>query len=306
VELLGNFEIFDISHTGQLLGANNNGGTEVRARARGAGQEADLFAADYSFPSDLSDDGKLLLGTDTGEGGGANLAFYLQGTDGSPPIWLGEGDGQALSPDRRLALAVLTRSQPQRLIVVPVGAGETRTLEPGPVTQYLRAVWDSTGRRVLFAGVDTQDSLRVYVQDIAGGPPRAVTADGVGLAKIGRPVSTDGQRMVAIGPDEIPALYPLAGGEPTAIPGLGRDDVVLCWTTDGHGLLVARYESEGVPPRIERVDLATGHTRSWNRTLRPPPAGLQSTRILVTPDGESYAYSYLRAQSDLYVASSLR
>jgi eukaryotic-like serine/threonine-protein kinase len=306
MELLSNFEIFDVSHAGQVLGAINNGGTEVHARARGAAAEADLFAADYSFPSDLSDDGKLVLGTDTGEGGGANLSFYLQGTDGSPPIWLGEGDGQALSPDRRLTLAVLTRAQPQRLIVVPVGAGETSTLDPGPVTQYLRAVWDGTGRRVLFAGVDKQDSLRVYVQDIAGGPPKAVTTEGVGLAKVGRPVSPDGQRMVAIGPDEIPALYPLAGGEPVAIPGLGRDDLVLCWTTDGRGLLVARYESEDAPPRIERVDLATGQTRPWNRSLRPPPAGLQSTRVLVTPDGESYAYSYMRAQADLYVASNLK
>ena len=306
-ELLGNFEIFDVSHTGQVLGANNTGGTEVRARARGAAEEADLYAADYSFPSDLSDDGKLVLGTDTGEGGGANLSFYLQGTDGSPPIWLGEGDGQALSPDRRLALAVLTRSQPQRLIVVPVGAGETRTLDPGPITEYRRAVWDGTGRRVLFAGVDKQGSLRVYVQDVAGGPPRAVTPDGVELAKIGRPVAPDGERMAAIGPDDIPALYPLAGGEPVIIPGVGRDDVVLSWTTDGRALLVAKYdEGDDVPPRIERVDLATGQTRPWKGSLRPPPAGLQSTRILVTPDGESYAYSYLRAQADLYVASNLR
>jgi hypothetical protein len=111
--------------------------------------------------------------------------------------------------------------------------------------------------------------------------------------------------MVGLDPDDIPALYPLAGGEPVAIPGLGRDDVVLCWTTDGHGLMVARYESDA-PPRIERVDLKTGQTRPWNRSLRPPPAGLQSTRILVTPDGESYAYGYLRMMDDLYLASGLK
>ena len=196
--------------------------TEIRARARGATEEAELPAADLSFLSDLSDDGTQVLGTDTGEGGGPNFAFYLQKTDGSPPVWLGEGDGQALSPDGRFVLAVLVHAKPEQLIVVPTGAGETRTLEPGPVVRYSRAVWDPTGRRVVFSGFDEQDVERVYVQDADGGPPRAVTTDDVGLPRIGRPVSPDGRRVVALGPDGLPALYPLAGGEPVALPGSAR------------------------------------------------------------------------------------
>jgi hypothetical protein len=173
--------------------------------------------------------------------------------------------------------------------------------------QYSRAVWDNTGRRVVFSGVDKQDSLRVYVQDLEGGPPKAVTPADVGLGKLGRPVSPDGRRVVAIGPDDLPALYPLAGGDPIAIPGLGKDDVTLCWVPDGRALMVARYEeSEDAPPRIERVDVTTGKTRPWDRIRRAAPGGLQSTRILVTPDGESYAYSYLRTQSDLYLTSKLK
>src|SRR5436190_21698770 len=109
----------------------------------------------------MSDDGKLVLGTDIGENAGPNFRFYVQQTDGSPALWLGEGDGQALSPDGRLALAVLAHTQPQQLIIVPTGAGETRTLEPGVVTQYKRAVWDTTGRRVVFSGIDEENSERV-------------------------------------------------------------------------------------------------------------------------------------------------
>ena len=40
---------------------------------------------------------------------------------------------------------------------------------------------------------------RFYVQDVAGGPPRAVTEDDVALPRIGRPVSPDGRRVVARG-----------------------------------------------------------------------------------------------------------
>src|SRR5436190_1547747 len=182
----------------------------------------------------MSDDGKLVLGTDVGENAGPNFRFYVQRTDGSPALWLGEGDGQALSPDGRFALAVLAHAQPQQLVIVPTGAGETRTLEPAGVAQYKRATWDPSGRRVVFWGVDQQDAWRVYVQDVAGGPPRAVTAEGVRLG-------------------------------------------------------------------------ASGRMRPWSPLNRPVPSAiLAQPRMLVTPDGESYAYNYARSLSDLYLMSNLK
>jgi len=301
----GTFQLLDVSSRGQILGAQLTVWTEIRGRARGASEEAELPAADLSFLSDMSDDGTQILGTDVGQGGGPHFAFYVQKTDGSPPVWLGEGDGQALSPDGRFVLAVLVHAKPEQLIVVATGAGETRTLEPGPVVRYSRAVWEPTGRRVVFSGFDGQDVERVYVQDADGGPPRAVTADDVGLPRIGRPVSPDGRRVVALGADGLPALYPLAGGDPVAVPGLVETDVPICWTPDGRELLVVRYEE--TPPRVERVEVASGRARPWNRLGRAAPTGLQGQyRILVTPDGESYAYSYTRQVSDLYVTSPLR
>jgi hypothetical protein len=299
----GTFQLLDVSPRGQVLGAQLTVWTEIRARARAAPEEAELPAADLSFLSDLSDDGTQVLGTDVGQGGGPHFAFYVQKTDGSPPAWLGEGDGQAISPDGRFVLAVLVHTSPQQLIVVPTGAGETRTLEPGPVVRYSRAVFDPTGRRVVFAGIDQQDAERVYVQDLDGGPPRAVTAEDVGLPRIGRPVSPDGRQVVALGPEGLPALYPLSGGDPSVIPGLGETDVPICWTPDGRELLVARYEV--TPPRVERVLVTTGRVRPWNRLGRSAPTGLQGQyRILVTPDGESYAYGYTRQVSDLYLTSA--
>jgi serine/threonine protein kinase/Tol biopolymer transport system component len=206
-ELAGNFGISDVSRRGQLLGLQLSGETQTRARGRGAIEEAELPAADMSYLSDLSDDGAQILGTDTGEGGGPSFSFYVQKTDGSAPVWLGEGDGQSISPDGRRVLAVL-HAKPEQLIVVPTGAGETRTLEPGPIVRYSRAVWDPTGRRVVFSGFDGNDVERVYLQDVDGGPPRAVTTEDVSLPRIGRPVSPDARRVVALGPDGLPALYP--------------------------------------------------------------------------------------------------
>jgi hypothetical protein len=305
MEVPGNLDLRDVSPRGQLLVSRATLWTETRARFRNSPEEAELPAADMSFLSDLADDGTLVLGTDTGQGGGPNFSFYVQKTDGSAPVWLGEGDGQTLSPDGRFALAVLLQSKPQQLVVAPTGAGEVRALEPGDVARYTRAVWDSSGRRVVFAGIDGQDHERLYVQDVDGGPPRAVTGEGVTLAKVGRPVSPDDRRVVALGPDDVPALYPLAGGEPVAVPGLGELDVPICWTPDGRELFVARYEN--TPATIERVDVSSGRTRPWAASGRAPASGLWGqNRILVTPDGESYAYSQVRRMSDLYLTSPLK
>jgi len=301
----GGFQLFDVSSRGQILGAQLTVWTEIRARVRGAAEEAELPAADLSFLADISDDGTQILGTDVGQGGGPHYAFYLQKTDGSPPVWLGDGDGQAISPDGRSVLAVLIHTTPQQLIVVRTGAGEARTLEPGPVVRYTRAVFDSSGRKVVFSGIDSHGAEHVFVQELDAGPPRAVTSDDVGLPRIGRPVSPDGRRVVALGADGLPALYPLAGGNPQAVPSLVETDVPICWTPNGRELLVARYEK--TPPRVEYVDVTSGRTRPWNRLGRAAPTGLQGQyRILVTPDGESYAYSYTRQVNDLYLTSPFR
>jgi Tol biopolymer transport system component len=301
----GSFQLLDVSKRDQILGGQLTIWTEIRARARGADAEAELPAADLSYLADITDDGTQILGTDVGQGGGPHYAFYVQKTDGSPPVWLGEGDGQAISPDGRFVLAVLIHTTPQQLVVVPTGAGETRTLEPGPVVRYTRAAWDPSGQRVVFSAIDGQDSERVFVQDLEGGPPRAVTSDDVGLPRIGRPVSPDGRRVVALGPEGLPALYPLAGGDPETVPGLGEADVPICWTPDGRELLVARYVES--LPRVERVDVASGRARPWTWLGRAAPTGLQGqSRILVTPDGESYAYSSTRQINDLYLTSPLK
>jgi Tol biopolymer transport system component len=299
------WSLADASPRGEMLVLRSTSWTEVRARAKGAWEEIELPAADLSFLSDLADDGSRVLGTDIGRGSGPNYRFYVQRTDGSAPVWLGEGDGQALSPDGRFALALLTRTSPPQLVVVPTGAGGARVLEPGPLTEYRRAVWDPTGRRVVICGSEREGERRIYVQDVSGGPPRPVTSVGVELLKIGRPVTPDGTRVVATGPDGIPALYPLAGGQPAEVPGLGEEDVPLCFTPDGRELFVARYEE--TPPLVERVEIATGKTRPWTGLRRSTPSGLSSDYwCLVTPDGASYAYSYFRSMGDLYLVTGLK
>jgi eukaryotic-like serine/threonine-protein kinase len=305
-EAAGGFILLDAGHDGRAIGTRPTTWTETRARGRGAKEEAELPAADLSFLADLSDDGTTILGTDIGNGGGPNFRFYVQSTDGSAPVWLGEGDAQSLSPDRRQVLAVLRHTKPEQLVIVPTRAGEARPLERGPVVEYRRAVWDNSGKRVVFAGVDVKGEERVYVQGASSGSPLQVSPELASLPMMGRPVSPDGERVIVIGSEGLPAIQAFRGGAPSPLPGLGELDLPLCWTRDGRELIVARYEDAPTPPRIERVEVATGRARTMPTLTRSAPSGLGSQyRILVTPDGESYAYSYQRRMDELYISSKL-
>jgi hypothetical protein len=62
-----------------------------------------------------------------------------------------------------------------------------------------------------------------------------------------------------------------------------------------------------VPTRLVRIELATGKRTPW-KSLRPAdPAGIVLIyNVLLTPDGEGYAYTYGRYLQDLYLVEGLR
>jgi len=99
-------------------------------------------------------------------------------------------------------------------------------------------------------------------------------------------------------------LYRVDGGPSRAVEGLVPGDHVLAWSQDGRSLLVCR---DGIPLRIERLELATGRRELW-KTLAPPDAAsaYYIGPILVTRDGGHWAYSVNRAaSSELWQLSGL-
>jgi hypothetical protein len=64
--------------------------------------------------------------------------------------------------------------------------------------------------------------------------------------------------------------------------------------------------TQGIPSRVSRVKVGTGARRPWRTVIPPDPTGVvRIFPVLVTPDGRSYAYSYGRYLSTLYVVSGL-
>src|SRR5262245_17282205 len=124
----GILELYDMSRDGRVLLAHHNITQRLVGLAPGAASEIDLSWLDRSSAADLSPDGTTLLITEDGEGAGVSPAVYLRTTDGAPAAKIGEGEGVALSPDKRWALTRRTEGGRGRLWLVPTGPGETRPI----------------------------------------------------------------------------------------------------------------------------------------------------------------------------------
>jgi DNA-binding winged helix-turn-helix (wHTH) protein/Tol biopolymer transport system component len=301
--MAGALTLQDVSRDGRVLLTRQNTRIGIICLPPGETRERDLAWLDWSLARDLSDDGRTLLFTEAGEGGGATYGVYVRGTDGSPAVRLGNGSALALSPDGKWALARST-DPPTRLILLPTGVGEPRALESAPLSYQQWACWFPDSRRILFTANAPGRGSQLFLQDVSGGPPRCITphVEGVYLTTP-HAISPDGTLIAAVGPDEKLHLYGAEGSYRDA-PGLAVGDAPIRWAVDGRSLFV--YSRRELPARLYLLDLATGVKTLRHEIMPPDPTGVvEILRVLLTPGGESYAYTYTRDLSDLYVVSGL-
>jgi Tol biopolymer transport system component len=294
--------IHDISRDGRVLLSHDAETVGFLASASGEGKERDLSWLDYGNPNDISLDGKTVIFSESGEGGGQGYSVYLRKTDGSPAVRLGEGAGASLSPDGKWAASIFHNTTDAQVILYPTGAGEPRLLSSeGLKVRGVR--WLPDGRRLLFGGVEEGHGLRMFVRDVEGGKPRAVTPEKYGGLS---GISPDGKRFIVRAPDRRFVVYPLEGGEPTPIPGLAPDDSIAGWTADERFVYVRRG-GQSFPARIDRLDITTGHAEKWKDLAPADMTGLISVRTpRIAPDGRSYTYSAARVLSALFLVDGVK
>ncbi len=62
-----------------------------------------------------------------------------------------------------------------------------------------------------------------------------------------------------------------------------------------------------IPTKLYRYDVASGRKELWRELAPADRAGLNTiARAVVTPDGQTYAYSYLRVLSYLQLVDGMR
>jgi Tol biopolymer transport system component len=256
---------------------------------------------------DLSADGTQVSFDDWGSAAGAAGLAYLRKTDGSSAIKLGQWGEPVLSPDGTRILAFDSATLGTvRFALLPTGVGELQRLTAGADQQASSMGWMPDGKAIYFAGDDGK-GWRMYIEDVTGGTARSVTPS-ISVKRNhyeSHIVSPDGKLMFARDVNGQGLLYPIAGGDWRAIPGWLPEDIWIAWSADGRSAYVYHDDKTSAP--VYRLDLAAGK-RELVTTLAPvDPAGVTSVlNVRMTADGKTYAYSFLREMSDLFLVEGVR
>jgi len=289
----------DLGPQGRVLMTQSDERQVVMVMLSGQDHERDLSWFDYGIPGGLSDDGKFLLISEAGEGGGAHYTTYLRPTDGSPAIRLGEGSS-SLSGDGKYALSRVVGA-PTRLFLLPV-EGAPKELAIGDIAPAGGLFLPGT-HRALLVGTEPGHKPRVYLLDPdSGASPKPILPEGVhGIAAI----TSDGSLVLARNESNQAMFYPLSGGAPLPVQGLQPGERIFGLATDNRTLFVG--SSGELPTKVYRLNSVSGERQLWKEIGPADRTGSETigaSRIL--QDGKAYFYGYVRDLSELYVFRGLR
>ncbi|HEX8408633.1 MAG TPA: protein kinase [Thermoanaerobaculia bacterium] len=263
--------------------------------------ERDASWLDWSILADLSPDGRTILFSETREGGGIRNAVYLRRADAPSPLRLGDGIGDALSPDGKWALA----HQGAKLAVIPTGTGEARELKLDGSFES-GAAWMPDSRRVVVGGAIGKGAYRLHLVDtldetVTPLSPENIWSGGVRAFAL----SPDGRLVAGMNAEELIVLYPVDGSAARPVAGVEKGEIPIQWSADGASLYV--YRPTALPARVHRVTLATGQRQLWRELTAADPAGVYKiSPVAITPDGNAYAYTAMRVLSELYLTEGVR
>ena len=296
----GALVIHDISRNGRVLISLDRARMMIAGSLSGQTKEGDASWFDWSHAAQISADGKLLLFDETGEGGGVNHSVFLRDAANNSVTRLGDGVALALSPDQKWAIA-LNHRNPTSLSLLSIAPDTPRTLS-GSGFNYRHARYFPDGKRLLVSGNYPGKPMRLFTQPVSGGPLTSLNPD-VYLDWVS--ISPDGSQIAGLDENQNAAVVSASGGPLSVLP-IPFHSAPLDWSADGKSLFVK--EINCCPPmKIYRYDFATSRCQLWKQVEPGDHVGLSYIMdAVVARDEHSYAYSYVRTLSELFVVDGWR
>jgi eukaryotic-like serine/threonine-protein kinase len=292
----------DISSTGRVLLSVGLPRREIHMVLPGADEERDLSWLDWSLCMAVSADGELVLINEQGQGAGLEYAIYLRPTDGSPAMNVGKGTPADLSADGKSVLVITTSTN--ELVLLPTGAGDPRKL----ADEHYNVGWAAflrDGKRIVFSAIERGRRSRVYVMNVEGGSPRALTPEGFFFDFFSHGVTPGGGSFAARSGDGHIWMFDVEEGPGRPVPGTSTTDNVAGVSPDGRSLYI--YGGGQTRVKIYRVDMISGARQAVRETGPADAAGVITVgQVVSSAEGRSYVYSYARLLTDLFLVDGLK
>jgi dipeptidyl aminopeptidase/acylaminoacyl peptidase len=299
----GTLTLHDVGASGQALISRDAMRAGAIGLAPGESKERDLSWQDWTVPTDLSEDGKLMLFIEAGEAGGGEYAVFTRDTTGTSAVRLGQGSAYAFSPDGKWALVLRQNVSPPDFVLLPTGVGQQRALPTGNVIPFTGQFF-ADSKRLLFEGHEPGHAPRIYVVNLDGGQARPITPEGYSLGPYPHTISPDGKRIATVTGDGIALISP-DGGDAQPVRGAQAGETPIRWTKDGNGLLVGKRGETFCS--VSRLDLSTGNRTLWKMVAPTDVAGVVGVACpRIAADEQHYVFGYTRNLSDLFLVEHLK
>jgi dipeptidyl aminopeptidase/acylaminoacyl peptidase len=301
LQVASNLTVGDVAPDGRVLLTHGPERAGISGLSPGESRERDLSWLDWSLLHDLTEDGRMMLVSESAEGGGDAGSIYVRPIDGSPAVRIGDGLCLTFAPDGEWVLA-LRRTPDPGLVLLPTGVGEPQPIATPPLRiHFARFLPD--GRRFVALASEPGRAARLHLVDLGTGNWTPFGPEGLDPLELH--VLPSGDRVVGMSADQGYRAFPIDGGEPEALPPLARDERIVRWGSDGRSILVWRLNE--IPARVFRLDLESGERTLWRELTPPDPTGIYRIgRLNVSADGSAYAYTYYLHLIDLHVVEGLR
>jgi serine/threonine protein kinase len=297
-----NMKLHDISNDGRVLVSTDKIRTDLALGDVATGKERDLTWFDDTWDRFLSNDGEWVIFSSQIASASTNYSVFARKTDGSPAVRLGDGDSLGLSPNGKSALAYLPGDD-QTLVLIPLGAGETRTLKSERLHYGVGpAMWMPDGKNLLVSAQQRGHAVRGYLQSIDSGDAKPVTPEGFTVDL----VTPDSRRFISYDLQSTSVvLFAFGDDKPRSLPAIVRGDQPVTWLKDGRTLIV---RSGNVSPIVTyQLDVDTGVKKPWKQFPNGDKVGLLVVNgFRVTPDAKRYIRGDLHILSTLFVVSGLK
>jgi Tol biopolymer transport system component len=293
----GRIRLEDIAADGTILFTLDDLRREIFLLRKSGATQQNLSWGNWGIPVALSDDGQLLVFSDSAPAAPETDLILVRRTDGSPPKILGEGVPLDLSADRKSVLALVK----DELVLLPVGSGTPQKL-PTHGLEVLDGRFFRDGKRLVVAARPTNGRERqVYLLDLGSDAgPRSVSETVLSRFPL-LALSPDERWVAAWDGEDVPVVLPIPGGPPVRPLELSprRDVFPVGWSAGGDLWLLKGFDP---PVQLIRVE-PRSHQIKESRELSP--ADLTGVTLPVwariTPDGSAVAYNTVRVRSRLFL-----
>lgn len=283
--------LLDVSSNGRALLAIDDARMILKTAV--SGKESEISEFDFSHIDDMTQDGKTLLFTESGDAGGLHYAAYVYDRSSRTAKRFGSGRALSLSPDGQQALTVDPQDR-TALTITKLGSGHA-TRVPGSGFEYQWAKFSQTGD-LLVGGAYPGQPLMIAYQNIATG----TVADAPYLDSVA--ISPDGTRIAGRVTDTT-EIFDLSTKTVQRLPP-GVHGTPVAWSANGKSLFL--LTSDHSVYSIVEFSTATAKITSW-KTIAPQDAAtfMGLAGIAAAPNSDAYAYSAHLTLSRLYVVDGL-